>query len=256
MDMAMVTAKATSGKSERSRQRHRRRQGGSHSSRQSKSGNRDGGSGSGGGAKRKRYTRSRCRNRSPSCVQRIRRHRRMKANDRERNRMHMLNHALDGLREVLPKFPDDTKLTKIETLRFAHNYIWALSEMLKMVDTNGEGAPIMPPSLTLNPGSSSSSSDDELSSDLPSCNALQHHSSVGDQSPISSATGSSPLMPHHHNHHHHPHSMHDFSMPSFGHQWHCSMSDSSSLSTGSDSSITPGNTPPASQYADTFLFTI
>ncbi|XP_071506292.1 uncharacterized protein [Diadema antillarum] len=86
--------------------------------------------------KRKRYQRSRCRTRSPACLQRLRRHRRVKANDRERNRMHNLNHALDGLREVLPKFPDDTKLTKIETLRFAHNYIWALSEMLKMVDGN------------------------------------------------------------------------------------------------------------------------
>lgn len=86
------------------------------------------------GIKRKRYARSRCRNRSPSCLQRLRRHRRMKANDRERNRMHSLNEALDGLREVLPKFPDETKLTKIETLRFAHNYIWALTEMLKMVD--------------------------------------------------------------------------------------------------------------------------
>ena len=94
---------------------------------------------SGGVTKRKRYTRSRCRNRSPSCVQRIRRHRRVKANDRERNRMHGLNDALDGLRQVLPKFPDDTKLTKIETLRFAHNYIWALSQMLELVDS---GAPM------------------------------------------------------------------------------------------------------------------
>ncbi|XP_054773645.2 neurogenin-2-like [Lytechinus pictus] len=92
--------------------------------------------------KRKRYQRNRCRTRSPACIQKIRRHRRIKANDRERNRMHNLNYALDGLREVLPKFPDDTKLTKIETLRFAHNYIWALSQMLNMVDSseNGSGA--------------------------------------------------------------------------------------------------------------------
>ncbi|OPJ84744.1 neurogenin-3-like [Patagioenas fasciata monilis] len=52
----------------------------------------------------------------------------MKANDRERNRMHHLNSALDALRSVLPTFPDDAKLTKIETLRFAHNYIWALTQ--------------------------------------------------------------------------------------------------------------------------------
>lgn len=60
--------------------------------------------------------------------------RRGKANDRERHRMHKLNSALDTLRSVLPTFPDDAKLTKIETLRFAHNYIWALSETLRIAD--------------------------------------------------------------------------------------------------------------------------
>lgn len=60
--------------------------------------------------------------------------RRVKANDRERHRMHKLNSALDTLRSVLPTFPDDAKLTKIETLRFAHNYIWALSETLRIAD--------------------------------------------------------------------------------------------------------------------------
>ncbi|XP_065280664.1 neurogenin-3-like [Dermacentor albipictus] len=64
--------------------------------------------------------------------------RRLKANDRERNRMHNLNSALDRLRCVLPTFPDDTKLTKIETLRFAHNYIWALSQTLKIVESKAE----------------------------------------------------------------------------------------------------------------------
>uniref|UniRef100_A0AAY4E2R5 BHLH domain-containing protein n=1 Tax=Denticeps clupeoides TaxID=299321 RepID=A0AAY4E2R5_9TELE len=51
--------------------------------------------------------------------------RRVKANDRERHRMHNLNSAMDALRSVLPTSPDEGKLTKIETLRFAHNYIWA-----------------------------------------------------------------------------------------------------------------------------------
>ena len=45
----------------------------------------------------------------------------------------MLNEALDRLRCVLPTFPEDTKLTKIETLRFAHNYIWALSQTVHMI---------------------------------------------------------------------------------------------------------------------------
>ncbi|KAF2885811.1 hypothetical protein ILUMI_20353 [Ignelater luminosus] len=74
------------------------------------------------------------RAKSPTQIQRIRRHRRMKANDRERNRMHILNEALDRLRCVLPTFPEDTKLTKIETLRFAYSYIWALSQTVNNVD--------------------------------------------------------------------------------------------------------------------------
>ncbi|XP_014357298.2 uncharacterized protein LOC106709894 isoform X1 [Papilio machaon] len=75
---------------------------------------------------------TRCK--SPSQIMRIKRNRRMKANDRERNRMHMLNEALDRLRAALPAFPEDTKLTKIETLRFAHNYILALGRTLQALD--------------------------------------------------------------------------------------------------------------------------
>lgn len=75
------------------------------------------------------------RSRSPAQVMRIKKNRRMKANDRERNRMHTLNEALERLRLVLPTFPEDTKLTKIETLRFAHNYIFALEQVLQ---TDGE----------------------------------------------------------------------------------------------------------------------
>lgn len=38
---------------------------------------------------------------------------------------------LERLRVTLPTFPEDTKLTKIETLRFAHNYIYALSQIVE-----------------------------------------------------------------------------------------------------------------------------
>ncbi|XP_055610017.1 basic helix-loop-helix neural transcription factor TAP [Uranotaenia lowii] len=72
------------------------------------------------------------RNRSPTQVQKIKRFRRMKANDRERNRMHTLNEALERLRLTLPTFPEDTKLTKIETLRFAYNYIFSLVHILEL----------------------------------------------------------------------------------------------------------------------------
>lgn len=71
------------------------------------------------------------RTRSPTQVLKIKRNRRMKANDRERNRMHSLNEALETLRLALPTFPEDTKLTKIETLRFAHNYIFAMEQLLE-----------------------------------------------------------------------------------------------------------------------------
>ncbi|XP_053735600.1 neurogenin-1 [Synchiropus splendidus] len=78
--------------------------------------------------------RRRGRARNEVTVQVVKKTRRLKANDRERNRMHNLNDALDALRRVLPAFPDETKLTKIETLRFAHNYIWALSETIRIAD--------------------------------------------------------------------------------------------------------------------------
>lgn len=67
---------------------------------------------------------------------------RFKANQRERNRMHGLNDALDRLRRCVP-LPqsfnvivkcDQTvpqKLSKIETLRLAKNYIFVLSEALR-----------------------------------------------------------------------------------------------------------------------------
>ncbi|XP_078539950.1 neurogenic differentiation factor 1 [Lissotriton helveticus] len=73
------------------------------------------------GPKRKKMTRAR--------LERFRL-RRMKANARERNRMHGLNAALDALRRVVPCYSKSQKLSKIETLRLARNYIWALSETL------------------------------------------------------------------------------------------------------------------------------
>lgn len=70
----------------------------------------------------------RSRRRSPTVIFKLKRQRRAKANDRERHRMHMLNEALEKLRLTLPSMPQEQRLTKIETLRMAHNYIWALGE--------------------------------------------------------------------------------------------------------------------------------
>ncbi len=64
---------------------------------------------------------------------------RLKINSRERKRMHDLNAALDGLREVMPYAhgPSVRKLSKIATLLLAKNYIQMLSssldEMKKLV---------------------------------------------------------------------------------------------------------------------------
>ncbi|XP_057652172.1 neurogenic differentiation factor 1-like isoform X3 [Diorhabda carinulata] len=64
--------------------------------------------------------------------------RRSKANARERNRMHGLNAALDRLRSHVPIYLTHSdsnsvpqKLSKIETLRLARNYILALTQTLQ-----------------------------------------------------------------------------------------------------------------------------
>lgn len=58
---------------------------------------------------------------------------RLKVNSRERKRMHDLNQAMDGLREVMPyaQGPSVRKLSKISTLLLARNYILMLSSSLE-----------------------------------------------------------------------------------------------------------------------------
>ncbi|XP_078611269.1 uncharacterized protein LOC144881822 [Branchiostoma floridae x Branchiostoma japonicum] len=53
--------------------------------------------------------------------------RRLESNERERMRMHSLNDAFQGLRDVIPHVNADRKLSKIETLTLAQNYIVALT---------------------------------------------------------------------------------------------------------------------------------
>ncbi|KAI3369440.1 hypothetical protein L3Q82_007663 [Scortum barcoo] len=74
------------------------------------------------GPKKKRMTKAR---------QERFRARRVKANARERSRMHGLNDALENLRSIMPCHSKTQKLSKIETLRLARNYICALSEALE-----------------------------------------------------------------------------------------------------------------------------
>ncbi|XP_029466551.1 neurogenin-3 [Rhinatrema bivittatum] len=139
--------------------------------------------------KKPKAGRGRAKAKSEAVASKQRRTRRVKANDRERNRMHHLNSALDALRSVLPTFPDDAKLTKIETLRFAHNYIWALTETLQMADESllGPGSrrgPAACPLLDLASPSSSSSGSGASGSSPPEWEALY--------SPVSQAGSPSP----------------------------------------------------------------
>ncbi|KAM6055984.1 neurogenin-1 [Chlamydotis macqueenii] len=136
-----------------------------------------------GAPRERRRRRGRTRARTEALLHSLKRSRRVKANDRERNRMHHLNAALDELRSVLPTFPDDTKLTKIETLRFAYNYIWALSETLRLAEQCLPPPPVFrglpaPPS----PGSDAGS---WLSSASPSAPSLCASAS-GPSSPATS----------------------------------------------------------------------
>ncbi|NXJ61298.1 ATOH1 protein, partial [Rostratula benghalensis] len=65
-----------------------------------------------------------------SQVSGVQKQRRLAANARERRRMHGLNHAFDQLRNVIPSFNNDKKLSKYETLQMAQIYISALAELL------------------------------------------------------------------------------------------------------------------------------
>ncbi|XP_052787037.1 protein dimmed-like isoform X2 [Mya arenaria] len=56
--------------------------------------------------------------------------RRIESNERERQRMHSLNDAFEGLRDVIPHINMDRKLSKIETLTLAKNYIKALTNVI------------------------------------------------------------------------------------------------------------------------------
>ncbi|GBP78535.1 Protein dimmed [Eumeta japonica] len=56
--------------------------------------------------------------------------RRLESNERERMRMHSLNDAFEQLREVIPHIHMDKKLSKIETLTLAKNYIMALTNVV------------------------------------------------------------------------------------------------------------------------------
>lgn len=79
----------------------------------------------------KRKTRGRKQSTPKEIPLETQKHRRTAANARERRRMNSLNVAFDRLREVVPAFSNDRKLSKYETLQMAQSYINALQELLK-----------------------------------------------------------------------------------------------------------------------------
>nr|XP_047138578.1 neurogenin-1-like [Hydra vulgaris] len=56
---------------------------------------------------------------------------RLRANDRERRRVHLINCAMESLRNVIPGMKEKRKITKLELLRAANRYIWLLDETLR-----------------------------------------------------------------------------------------------------------------------------
>eukprot|EP00794_Sanderia_malayensis_P017450 gene17450-19195_t len=56
---------------------------------------------------------------------------RLRANDRERKRVNLINSAMENLRKVVPFLRERRKITKLELLRCAHRYIWLLNLSLQ-----------------------------------------------------------------------------------------------------------------------------
>lgn len=73
---------------------------------------------------------SNARRRKSGLSARERNLRRLESNERERMRMHSLNDAFEQLREVIPHVKMERKLSKIETLTLAKNYIMALTNVI------------------------------------------------------------------------------------------------------------------------------
>ena len=55
---------------------------------------------------------------------------RLRANDRERRRVNLINSAMEMLRKVIPELRERRKITKLELLRSANKYIWILQQSL------------------------------------------------------------------------------------------------------------------------------
>ncbi|XP_056407810.1 transcription factor ATOH1 [Hyla sarda] len=128
-----------------------------------------------------------CKQRAPGKGNGVQKQRRLAANARERRRMHGLNHAFDQLRNVIPSFNNDKKLSKYETLQMAQIYINALSDLLQAPPEHSAQCPPYPlhplepltfQSSSPSPGAGASSGEDHKTSP-------RSHRSDGEFSPHS-----------------------------------------------------------------------
>ena len=89
--------------------------------------------------------------------------------------MHSLNDAFQGLREVIPHVQKERKLSKIETLTLAKNYIMALTNVICAF--RGERTPFAFPEVTDEKEKSHQTNDEFLMQVSKSCSKPQVHSS-------------------------------------------------------------------------------
>ncbi|CAH1798253.1 unnamed protein product [Owenia fusiformis] len=118
---------------------------------------------------------------------------RLKINSRERRRMHDLNSALDGLREVMPYAhgPSVRKLSKIATLLLARNYILMLSnsldEMKKLLSDVYQSTP--------NPHRLPGANQASFLPSMPALPALHSHPGLDPLAAVKALTGVQPINP-------------------------------------------------------------
>nr|CEI71554.1 Cs dimmed like protein [Cupiennius salei] len=110
--------------------------------------------------------------------------RRLESNERERMRMHSLNDAFQALREVIPHVTMERKLSKIETLTLAKNYIMALTNVIcemrgeqvpykLLTSTSGAGSGNAEEDIDTQDGFLSRTNDEEQDFDLEANNITQ-----------------------------------------------------------------------------------
>ena len=140
---------------------------------------------------------------------------RIAANDRERTRMRVLSKAFVRLKTSLPWVPNDTKLSKLDTLKLATSYISYLTRILSQDEDDENEVYFQPPSnnhyshnqqLAF---SSSSSSTTTTTKMLPSIRLsafdmqkiINEHLSSNIMTSTSASSSSMTSSCHHHHHH-------------------------------------------------------